>query len=118
MMFSARCWWLMPVIIATQEAEIRRITVQRQPWQIVPETLSRKHPSQLFCPLPPAPQGRPGCTALALSSRLLLGCLLPPATIMIIYRDLISHDELFSDIYKIREIADGLCLEVEGKDGQ
>ncbi|KAK7826877.1 hypothetical protein U0070_026473 [Myodes glareolus] len=34
---------------------------------------------------------------------------------MIIYRDIISHDELFSDIYKIREIADGLCLEVEGK---
>uniref|UniRef100_A0A2K5E6N6 Translationally-controlled tumor protein n=1 Tax=Aotus nancymaae TaxID=37293 RepID=A0A2K5E6N6_AOTNA len=34
---------------------------------------------------------------------------------MIIYRDLISHDEMFSDIYKIPEIADGLCLEVEGK---
>uniref|UniRef100_A0A5F9DTM0 Translationally-controlled tumor protein n=1 Tax=Oryctolagus cuniculus TaxID=9986 RepID=A0A5F9DTM0_RABIT len=34
---------------------------------------------------------------------------------MIIYRDLISHDEMFSDIYKIREIAGGLCLEVEGK---
>ncbi|XP_066216907.1 translationally-controlled tumor protein-like [Saccopteryx leptura] len=34
---------------------------------------------------------------------------------MIIYRDLISHDEMFSDIYKIREIADGLCLKVEGK---
>uniref|UniRef100_A0A2K5CCD8 Translationally-controlled tumor protein n=1 Tax=Aotus nancymaae TaxID=37293 RepID=A0A2K5CCD8_AOTNA len=34
---------------------------------------------------------------------------------MIIYRDLISHDEMFSDIYKIQEIADGLCLEVEGK---
>uniref|UniRef100_A0A2K5S353 Translationally-controlled tumor protein n=1 Tax=Cebus imitator TaxID=2715852 RepID=A0A2K5S353_CEBIM len=34
---------------------------------------------------------------------------------MIIYRDLISHDEMFSDIYKIREIAEGLCLEVEGK---
>ncbi|XP_072465624.1 translationally-controlled tumor protein-like [Notamacropus eugenii] len=34
---------------------------------------------------------------------------------MIIYRDLISHDEMFSDIYKIREIANGLCLEVEGK---
>uniref|UniRef100_A0A2K5PUY4 Translationally-controlled tumor protein n=1 Tax=Cebus imitator TaxID=2715852 RepID=A0A2K5PUY4_CEBIM len=33
---------------------------------------------------------------------------------MIIYRDLISHNEMFSDIYKIREIADGLCLEVEG----
>jgi hypothetical protein len=24
---GARCWWLMPVIIATQEAEIRRIMV-------------------------------------------------------------------------------------------
>lgn len=34
---------------------------------------------------------------------------------MIIYRDLISRDEMFSDIYKITEIADGLCLEVEGK---
>nr|XP_051709552.1 translationally-controlled tumor protein-like [Oryctolagus cuniculus] len=34
---------------------------------------------------------------------------------MIIYRDLISHDEMFSDIFKIREIAGGLCLEVEGK---
>ncbi|CAI9168154.1 unnamed protein product, partial [Rangifer tarandus platyrhynchus] len=34
---------------------------------------------------------------------------------MIIYRDLISHDEMFSDIYKIREVADGLCLEAEGK---
>nr|XP_039319936.1 translationally-controlled tumor protein-like [Saimiri boliviensis boliviensis] len=34
---------------------------------------------------------------------------------MIIYRDLISHDKMFSNIYKIREIVDGLCLEVEGK---
>ncbi|EHA98295.1 Translationally-controlled tumor protein [Heterocephalus glaber] len=34
---------------------------------------------------------------------------------MIIYGDLISHDEMFSDIYKIQEIACGLCLEVEGK---
>jgi hypothetical protein len=31
----ARCWRLTP-IIATQEAEIRRIAVQSQPWQIVP----------------------------------------------------------------------------------
>ncbi|XP_033612467.1 translationally-controlled tumor protein-like [Fukomys damarensis] len=34
---------------------------------------------------------------------------------MIIDPDLISHDEMFSDIYKIREIAGGLCLEVEGE---
>jgi hypothetical protein len=32
--------WLTPVILATQEAEIRRITVRRQPKQIVHETLS------------------------------------------------------------------------------
>jgi hypothetical protein len=33
-------WWLTPVIIATQEAEIRRITVGSQPGQIVHEILS------------------------------------------------------------------------------
>jgi hypothetical protein len=27
----------MPVILVTQEAEIRRITVSSQPWQIVPQ---------------------------------------------------------------------------------
>jgi hypothetical protein len=32
----------MPVILATQEAEIRRVTVQSQPRQRVHETLSRK----------------------------------------------------------------------------
>jgi hypothetical protein len=31
----ARCWWLTPVILATQEAEIRRTVVQSQPGQIV-----------------------------------------------------------------------------------
>ncbi|KAK2120229.1 tRNA 2'-phosphotransferase [Saguinus oedipus] len=34
---------------------------------------------------------------------------------MIIYQDLISYDEIFSDIYKIQETADGLCLQLEGK---
>jgi hypothetical protein len=37
---KARCWWLTPVILVTQEAEIRRITVPSQPRQIVCETLS------------------------------------------------------------------------------
>jgi hypothetical protein len=32
--------WLTPVILATQEAEIRRIAVRSQPMQIVHETLS------------------------------------------------------------------------------
>jgi hypothetical protein len=35
-------WWLTPVILATQEAEIRRIAVRSQPGQIVRETLSQK----------------------------------------------------------------------------
>ncbi|XP_077659834.1 translationally-controlled tumor protein-like [Urocitellus parryii] len=34
---------------------------------------------------------------------------------MIIYPDLISHYEMFSDIYKIQEIMDRLFLELEGK---
>jgi hypothetical protein len=36
----------MLVILATQEAEIRRIAVQSQPGHIVRETLSRKIPNQ------------------------------------------------------------------------
>jgi hypothetical protein len=36
----------MPIILATQEAEIRRTTVRSQPRQIVCETQSQKNPSQ------------------------------------------------------------------------
>jgi hypothetical protein len=39
---KARCRWLISIILATQEAEIRRIVVRSQPGQIVCETLSRK----------------------------------------------------------------------------
>jgi hypothetical protein len=38
--------WLMPVILATQEAEIRRIKIQSLPRQIVRETLSQNNLSQ------------------------------------------------------------------------
>jgi hypothetical protein len=41
-----RCLLLTLVILATQEAEIRRIVVQNQLGQTVHETLSQKNPSQ------------------------------------------------------------------------
>jgi hypothetical protein len=43
---AAGYWWLTPVILATQEAEIRRISVQSHPGQIVHEILSQNNPSQ------------------------------------------------------------------------
>jgi hypothetical protein len=45
-MCNARCWWLTPIILATQETEIRKIAVWSQPTNIVCETLSGKNPSQ------------------------------------------------------------------------
>jgi hypothetical protein len=43
---SAEHRWLKPVILATQEAEIRKIVVGSQPKQIVHKTLSQKYPSK------------------------------------------------------------------------
>lgn len=34
---------------------------------------------------------------------------------MIIYKDIITGDEMFSDIYKIKESSNGILIEVEGK---
>jgi hypothetical protein len=42
----ARRQWLKPVILATQEAKIRRIAIWSQSWQIVHEILSQKYPIQ------------------------------------------------------------------------
>jgi hypothetical protein len=42
----ALCLWLIPVILSTQEGEIRRIVIWSQPKQIVHEILSGKYPSQ------------------------------------------------------------------------
>jgi hypothetical protein len=39
---TAGCRWLTPIILAAQEAEIRRLTVQSQLRQIARETLSQK----------------------------------------------------------------------------
>jgi hypothetical protein len=41
-----KCQWLTPIILATQEVEIRRIAVQSQPGQRVRETLFQKPISQ------------------------------------------------------------------------
>jgi hypothetical protein len=43
---AAKRQWLRPVILATQEAEIRRIVVGSRPVKIVFKTLSQKYPTQ------------------------------------------------------------------------
>lgn len=62
-----------------------------------------ERPSRPFLPTQTAPCSL-SCQASALS----------PATVMIIYRDLISRDEAFSDIYEMRQSAGKECLEVVG----
>jgi hypothetical protein len=42
---SAGRWWLTPVILVTQEAEIRRIMVRSQPGQIVLQDPTSKTPN-------------------------------------------------------------------------
>jgi hypothetical protein len=44
----SRCRWLTPVILATQEAEIRRTAVRSQSGQIVPKTISKKSFTKKF----------------------------------------------------------------------
>jgi hypothetical protein len=43
---KAQYWQLMPVILATQEAKIKRIMIWGQPGQILCETLAQKYPTQ------------------------------------------------------------------------
>jgi hypothetical protein len=45
-LLKARHWWLTPISLATQEAEIRRIMIQSLTGQIILKTLSQKNPSQ------------------------------------------------------------------------
>jgi hypothetical protein len=42
----SRHWWLTPVILATQEAEIRETQFKASPGKYFCETLSQKNPSQ------------------------------------------------------------------------
>jgi hypothetical protein len=41
----SHCWWLIAVLLATKEAEMKSIVVQSQPRQIVWENLSQKCPT-------------------------------------------------------------------------
>jgi hypothetical protein len=43
--WGVRHWWFTPVILAIQEAEIRRIMVQRQPGQMAHKILPQKNPT-------------------------------------------------------------------------
>jgi hypothetical protein len=68
-----RCWWLLPIVLATQEAEIRRITVQSQPGQRVHMSLALSHSTCPVLTLVTSTQLRAQCTHI-LSISLALGC--------------------------------------------
>jgi hypothetical protein len=49
MSLEARLWWLMPIILPTQQAEIRRIMVQSQPRQrVVRPYLEKTHQKKVL----------------------------------------------------------------------
>jgi hypothetical protein len=48
-------WWLMPFILATRKAEIRRITIQGQPRQKVSKTLISNNKSWVWWQVPVIP---------------------------------------------------------------
>jgi hypothetical protein len=58
----------MPIILATREAEIRRIEVLRQPRQTVCETLSQKYPTQKSGRVAQVAEGLPSKQALSLNA--------------------------------------------------
>jgi hypothetical protein len=41
-LLRAGCWWLMPIILTSQDTEQKKMVVQSQPRQMVHETLSQK----------------------------------------------------------------------------
>jgi hypothetical protein len=47
----ARCWGFTPIILATQETEIRRTKVRSQPGQIIYETLSQNNNNKTKKPI-------------------------------------------------------------------
>ena len=80
-----------------------------------PDHLNNMHSFSARSALPREPL-RPRCArselGLLLSQR---RCRLPPVAIMIICRDLISHDETLSDIYTLREVAEGCVWRWRGR---
>jgi hypothetical protein len=74
-------WCFMPVILATQEADIRRMVVWSQPGEIVRKTLKKKTPSQTRAGAVAqviSPGSSPSTTKKAKQKNLLSSWFLPP----------------------------------------